>query len=312
MTISIVISLYNEEKGVLFFWENIKQEINKIPDVYFDLIWVNDGSRDSTGILLKNIYEQKDLKNGTNTIIEFSKNYGHEAAMLAGIENAIGDAIICMDSDGQHPPNKINNIINTFKNGAEIIMMERTQREDGGYFKNNLSIFFYKFINLISDINFQKNSSDFFLISKKIKDILAIYFRDKNRFLRGFIQSIGFNIVTLNFTAPAREYGESNYGLMNLIKLALNAIFSFSYKPLRISLAFSFGFLLFTFIFGIYTVYNYFVLDTIPSGYTTIMLFLTISFSLLFVTLSTLMLYFEKTIQELKNRPIYIIKEIIK
>ncbi|MGY3794978.1 glycosyltransferase [uncultured Aquimarina sp.] len=309
-SISIVISLFNEEKGIVHFWNSLKEVLNNMSEkINFELLWVNDGSTDNTQKLIDNIRRDNSSDNIKSISIEFSKNFGHESAMIAGVDNASGDAIICIDSDGQHPPKEIPKMIEIFNQGSDIVLMQRLEREDNSFIKKKLSIFFYKIINFLSVIKFEKNSTDFFLISKRVGDILTSNFRDQNRFIRGFIQSLGFNKSKISFKAPARLYGESNYSYLSLLKLAFNAIFSFSNKPLRISVFLSVFFIIFTLVMVGYTLYTYLYGEEAPSGYNTIIIFMSASFSILFVTLSILSLYFEKLIQEIRKRPIYIIKD---
>ncbi|WP_108867112.1 glycosyltransferase family 2 protein [Aquimarina aquimarini] len=307
--ISIVISLYNEMDGIHHFWTSLKEVISEEKQVCFELIWVNDGSIDRTQEAIDEICEEPSVDNIKNIGIEFSKNFGHESAMIAGIDTASGEAVICIDSDGQHPPEEVPKMIKIFNEGNDIVLMKRLIREDSSYLKKQFSRFFYRVINLLSTIKFEENSTDFFLISKRIKRILKSNFRDQNRFIRGFIQSLGFSKKTLLFSAPARQYGESSYSYLGLLKLAFNAIFSFSNKPLRVSIVLSVIFTLFTLGMIGYTLYVYMVGNEAPSGYNTIMIFMSASFSILFITLSILSLYFEKIIQEIRKRPIYIIKQ---
>jgi dolichol-phosphate mannosyltransferase len=307
--ISIIVSLYNEEPGVLTFWNSLKQVLLKIKDINFEVIWVNDGSYDNTQTIIDQVAHKSSTKNIIHHSIEFSKNFGHEAAMIAGIDNAKGEAVICLDADGQHPPSEIPNMIALFHNNYDIVLMKRIQREDNSLIKKAISSLFYQIINTLSSIKFQNDSSDFFLISQQVTKVLKSNYREHNRFIRGFIQSIGFSLTILPFYAPARIHGESNYSYKKLFKLALDAIFTFSFKPLRISIFFSVIFIFFTFILSIYSLYIYIYGNTPPSGYTTLVIFLSFSFSLLFSTLTILSLYFEKTIQEMRQRPIYIIKK---
>lgn len=306
--ISIVISLFNEEEGLGYFWKSLKETLKKEAQTSFELIWVNDGSTDKTQLLIDQIREQDTSDNINNIGIEFSKNFGHESAMIAGIDNATGEAIICIDSDGQHPPQEIPKMIKAFNESPDIVLMQRMHREDNSFLKKQFSKFFYKGINFLSAIKFEENSTDFFLISKQVAEVLKSNYRDQTRFIRGFVQSVGFSKTMLSFEAPTRKHGKSNYSYSSLLKLAVDAIFSFSNKPLRISIALSLLFILATLVLGGYSLFMYLSSDMAPSGYTTIILFLSASFSTLFITLSILALYFEKLIKEVRKRPIYIIK----
>ncbi len=307
-TISIVISLYNEEEGIRHFWKVLQNALVDIPHIDFELIWVNDGSLDKTQSLIDEIQSSNRSTNIRNISIEFSRNYGHEAAMIAGIDSAKSDAIICMDSDLQHPPEKIPDMIKAFESGTDIVLTNRLSRNDNGFFKKLLTSLFYKVINLLSENPLHENATDFFLISKQISEILQSDYRERNRFIRGFIQTIGFNKTMLEFEAPDRAFGRSNYTYKHLFKLALNAIFSFSNKPLRLSILASAVSILFTLTLGGYSLFMYLFGDSPPSGYTTIIIFLSLSFTVLFVLITILSIYFEKTISEARQRPIYIIK----
>lgn len=306
--ISIVVSIFNEEKSINDLGKSLVSVLAQLNNIIFEVIWVNDGSTDETSHKIDKIARNYKAQNITHVKIDFSKNFGHEAAMISGIDNATGDAIICMDADGQHPPSEIPNIISTFLKGNDIVLMSRSQRHDNGLLKKLLSSFFYKIINSLSSIPFEKNASDFFLISDNVASILRNNYREKNRFIRGFIQNMGFTSCTLNYSAPKRIHGKSNYSYITLFKLALSAIFTFSFKPLRMSIIFSIIFIFITISLSIYSIYQYIYKEAIPSGYTTVILFISFSFMLLFSILSIQLLYFEKLIEEIRQSPIYIIK----
>ncbi|GAB5538640.1 MAG: glycosyltransferase family 2 protein [Salibacteraceae bacterium] len=302
---SIVVSVYNEAAGLPSFWLELSAEIKSKPYA-FEVIFVNDGSTDPSAETLKSI--QVSAENGAVRVIEFSRNYGHEAAMIAGIDEAVGNAIVCMDADLQHPPSVIGEMIKASEQGADIVLTERMKRADNGFIKNMLSGVFYSMINALSNFRLHPNSTDFFMISRPVAEVLKQHFRDRNRFIRGFIQSIGFERVTIPFEAPAREHGSSNYSTSDLLRLATTAIFAYSNKPLRISIFISLLFIALTIVLAVYTLYQFLVGSTPPSGYTTIIIFLSASFSALFGVIAVLSLYFEKSLEEQRGRPIYVIK----
>lgn len=161
-TISIVISLYNEAEGVFCFWSALRQEIKKLGAVNFELIWVNDGSMDDTQVRLEKLTAANADENIIHCVIEFSKNFGHESAMIAGIDHAKGDAVICMDADGQHPPAEISKMIHAFCSGNDLVLMERVFRADSSRIKKLLSALFYHMINKLSAIKLRHNATDFF------------------------------------------------------------------------------------------------------------------------------------------------------
>ncbi len=311
-SLSIVVSIFNEEGGLNFFWKELKEALQKLPEINTEVIFVNDGSTDQSAQIIERIVN--DVSNATIEFssITFSKNFGHEAAMIAGVDCATKDALICMDADLQHPPQKIIEMVKTMDSGFDIITMIREKRNDNGAGKNFGSKLFYKLLNSLSDHNFDQNASDYFMISRRIVDILKDNFRERNRFLRGYIQTVGFPKTSLSFVAPSRENGTSNYSFIKLVKLGFNALFSFSNKPLQVSLVVSLIFALFTTSFMLFTLWVYFFGDKPPSGYTSIMIFMSTCFTILFLLIGILSLYFGKSLEEVRQRPIYLIKEYSK
>lgn len=156
--------------------------------------------------------------------------------MIAGIDYAKGDGIVCMDADLQHPPACIPEIIAKFEDGYEVISMIRTKNADAGIIKRITSGAFYKVLNLMSPVKFENNSSDFFALAKNVADVLRNDYREKIRYLRGYVQSVGFRKTTLEFEAQKREAGESKYSIRKLLHFSINALCSFSDLPLKLGM----------------------------------------------------------------------------
>lgn len=309
--VSVVVSVFNEEKVIGEFWKILKNELVHLPHVTATIIWVNDGSRDQSRAIIENIIKER-IENINFVSIEFSKNYGHEAAMIAGIDHSNTDAIICMDADLQHPPSVIKDMIHAYLDGNEIVTMVRSKRYDNGFFMNFYSRIFYKIINSISNLKILENASDFFLISKNIAEILKLNYRERNRFLRGYIQNIGFTSKLIQYEAKARFAGSSSYSIRKLLRLAGVAVFSFSNRPLHFSLIVSIIFSIFTVSILLFSVIVYFFGQKPPGGYTTLIVFQSICFTILFILIGILSVYFGKIIEEIRERPIYIAKSIKK
>ena len=291
--LSIVVSVYNEEQNLEAFITEINKHTNNINK---EIIFVNDGSKDKSLVVLNKIKtEHKNIR-----IINFSRNFGHEAAMLAGVDNAIGDYILCLDADLQHPPEKITEMLNKARNGADIVTAIRKFREDGGFIKKILSKLFYSLINKMSPVKFEKNASDFFLISSKIQKILKHEYRERTRFLRGFIQSVGFSKDTVEYGASKRFAGESNYNLFSLMKLSINAIVSFSKQPLYLGIYLGVIFGVFSFIVTIYSIIMKFTGNT-PPGYTTLVVIISILFSIQFLIIGVIGVYIGFLFEEQKK-----------
>ena len=221
--ISVVVSVYNEELSLNQFYKTTVSVLDKCVWDY-ELIFVNDGSQDGSIELLKGFAKE----NAKVKVVDFSRNFGHEAAMIAGIDHAQGDGVVCMDADLQHPPACIPDIIAKFEDGYEVISMIRTKNADAGIIKRITSGAFYKVLNLMSPVKFENNSSDFFAISKNVAGVLRKDYREKIRYLRGYVQSVGFRKTTLEFEAQKREAGESKYSIRKLLHFSINALCSFS------------------------------------------------------------------------------------
>jgi len=305
--LSIVVSVFNEEEMLGAFTDSVSKVVSE-HGIEAEIIFVNDGSSDNSLFILKDL--QNKMPNLIQ-IIDFSRNFGHEAAMIAGIDHAKGDSIVCLDADLQHPPVEIPKMLDKKAEGYDIVTMLRETREDNSWVKNKLSNYFYRIINRLSDHKLDENASDFFLISSRVANVLKNDFRERNRFLRGFIQIVGFKKTTLSYVAPKRLAGQSKYSFFKLIKLSSNAVVAFSKFPLFLGIYIGVVLALFSLVLGIYTLWQYIFGNTPPSGYTTIVLFMSLSFSALFILIGIIGTYVGYIFDENKARPIYIVREII-
>ena len=309
MKVSLVISVFNEESVLPLFWENVRKVLEQWNGVeQIEMIWVNDGSTDKSQACIDAcINGSASMPRVEHQAIEFSRNFGHEAAMIAGIDHATGDAIVCMDADLQHPPEAVPAMLKAYQEGFDIVNMVRESRADKKG-SQRAGVWFYRLLNALSDFHFEESASDFFLISARIADILRSSFRERNRFLRGYVQTIGFNKTSLPFEAPARAAGQSKYKLSGLLNLANIALFSFSRKPLYMAMTMSICFLLLTLGVGGYSFWMYFFGETPPAGYTTLIVFISLSFTMLFFVLAVLSMYIGRGVEEIQERPIYLVK----
>jgi len=299
MKLSVVVSVYNEDQVIQQFHESLNAVLNSLT-MDFEIIYVNDGSTDNSATIIEGFAESNHkIKN-----ICFSRNFGHEAAMIAGIDYATGDAVICMDSDLQHPPTVIPEMIHCFeKNKVEIISMVRTNNSH-----KSPSPLFYQLLNKISPYEITANASDFFLISAKVADILRNDYRERVRFLRGFIQIIGFKKMNLEFQVDERKGGKSKYSIRKLVSLSVTAVATLSKLPLKFGIYMGLASGLFSILLAVYSVVMKFI-DQPVSGYTTIVVFLGLMFSIQFVILGILGEYIGFLFDEQKKRPIYIVEK---
>lgn len=301
--ISVVVSVYNEELALPRFYQEALQVLQNIWWDY-ELIFVNDGSLDRSLDILRGF-----AHNNTRVkLIHFSRNFGHEAAMIAGLDYSSGDAAICMDADLQHPLSCIPDIIRQFENGYHIINMVRTKNASAGWFKNLASGVFYSLINAVSDVKFQKNASDFFAVSRQVIKVLKDNYREKVRFLRGYVQNIGFKKTTLEYEAQARVAGESKYSIRKLFHFSINTIMCFSNLPLKLGIYAGVMAAALGFVMLVYTIYSWASVGT-PPGYATMIVLICFMFSILFMIVGVIGEYISILFSELKDRPIYIVEE---
>lgn len=298
--LSVVVSVYNEEEALAQFYQVTEGILNTISWDY-ELVFVNDGSRDQSLSILNRLADS----NPKVKVVSFSRNFGHEAAMIAGIDYSQGDGIICMDADLQHPPACIPEIIRRFEAGYEVINMVRTKNESAGWFKNMASSAFYKLINALSDVKFESNASDFFAISRNVAVVLKENYREKVRFLRGYVQNVGFSKTTIEYEARARVAGESKYSIRKLFQFSVNTIVCFSNLPLKLGI---FAGIFAGFLGLVVLVYTLFTRSGAPSGYATIVILNCFMFAFLFLIVGIIGEYISILFTELKDRPIYIVQ----
>lgn len=214
-----------------------------------------------------------------------------------------------MDADLQHPPACIPDIIAKFEDGYEVISMIRTKNADAGIIKRITSGAFYKVLNLMSPVKFENNSSDFFAISKNVAGVLRKDYREKIRYLRGYVQSVGFRKTTLEFEAQKREAGESKYSIRKLLHFSVNALCSFSDLPLKLGMYSGVFVALCGFILMIFTIINK-IVNGAPAGYSTIIVVLCFMFAVVLMVIGIIGEYIAVLFAEIKDRPIYIVRDI--
>lgn len=304
--ISYVFPIYNEEGNIKNLYETITNVTKPLENNYeFEFICINDGSKDDSLKMLIEIHK----KDNRWKIINFSRNFGHQIAITAGIDFAKGDAVIIMDSDLQDPPSVSLELIKKWEEGYEVVYAQRRSRKDT-FFKKLTAHIFYRVLDKLADINIPKDTGDFRLMDKKVANILR-EFREKNRFMRGLTVLVGFKQTAVLFDRDERKWGKTNYSLKKMIKLATDAITSFSNTPLKfitqlgsIILILSIVFLFFRIIISIFT--NGKVIEIGE-----IMLF-SIFFvgGIQLISLGIVGMYIGRIYSEVQKRPLYIISSI--
>ena len=301
---SVVASVFNEEECLMMFYQSLSETLNSLK-INYEIIFVNDGSTDNSLSILKDIV----ATDSKAKVINFSRNFGHEAAMIAGIDHACGASVICMDSDLQHPPAMIPEMLKKNAEGFEVVNMVRTVRKDAGFLQKMNSKLFYKFLNSISAVKLVENASDFFLISQKVCTILRNDYRERTRFLRGIIQLVGFKKATIEFEAPKRLAGKSKYSFFKLLKLSLAAISSFSKFPLQLGIVIGLIFSALSVVLILFSLAMWILGKTIP-GYTTLIIFMSAFAGIQLFVIGIIGQYISYVFDEVKGRPSYIVDEI--
>ena len=306
--ISIVVPMYNEEKVVDIFFSSINQVLKTLKDYRFEIIVVNDGSKDKTLSLLEHQLTLQD----NLVIVNLSRNFGHEPAVAAGIKTAQGDAIIPMDADLQDPPSLIAQLLEKFEEGFEVVNAKRKSRHEDSIFKRLSAVKFYQFIGKLSGkVKIPQNVGHFRLISKRVAEhVLTL--SERNRVFRIQVPYIGFKTTEVFFDRPKRAAGETHYNLKSMLKLAVDSIASTTSVPLVWPLIAASVFFLLTAASFITQLVLFFVLNIdiyIHLVWLIANIFLLIT-SVLFFMLSIMSLYLSRVFIETQNRPFFIIESV--
>jgi glycosyltransferase involved in cell wall biosynthesis len=300
-TIQIVIPVYNEEGNIAKLTESI---INEIKLYNYSIILVNDGSTDDTLQKIKDIAKDNDKIK----YLSFSKNFGHQFALKAGLDYSSADAVISMDGDMQHPPSIINLLIEQWEKGHEIVYTVREEDINLPFLKRLTSRIFYRLMNNISGLKLKEGMADFRLLDKKVVDEVK-KFTENELFFRGLINWIGYKQIGIKYKPEARFSGKSKYTYKKMFKFALQGITSFSTKPLYISVYFGLMITAITFIlYFIYLFYSFYTQSNI-SGWASLISTVVFFGGLNLTVLGIIGIYIGKLFMQSKNRPTYIISE---
>ncbi len=305
LSVDIVVPVYNEGEIVRQTFEHICSIVDHLP-YNFSFLYVNDGSTDDTLDVLTALAE----KDPRVHFLDLSRNFGHQAALTAGMNTSTGDIVITMDGDGQHPPEVIPQLLNLVKQGYDIVQTQRMSEAQPSWFKSWTSSTFYKLINVISGTYIVPASADFRALTRQAVDALKTM-PEYHRFLRGLVSYIGFSMVILPYKPVPRVGGKSKYSLGKMVRLAMDAIFSFSLIPLYIGISMG-GLLLCLALLEIIYVFSFWVRGQ-TSGLTTdwisLMFVTLIVGGILMILLGFIGVYVGYIFQEVKHRPVYIIKQ---
>ena len=306
--ISVVIPMYYEEEVAQICYDRVSSVLEKLKKEYdYEIIFVNDGSKDKTLSILKDIASKDDKVK----IISFSRNFGHQAAVTAGIKYVTGDAIVIMDADLQDPPELIPDMLKLWEDGNEVIYGKRNTRKGESAFKLLTAKMFYSFLNAMSEVEIPKNTGDFRLVDRSVIDVIN-NLPEHNKFLRGLFSWVGFEQKEFLYDRPKRELGETKYPLKKMLKLAKDGIISFSTKPLKIVGGLGIISILLSILILVYSILSYALnWNHLAPGWTSIMVCVTFFAGIQLFSLWIMSEYISRIYDESKGRPEYIIKEKI-
>lgn len=302
--IDLVIPVYNEQGVVEQTYAEVCKVIDALP-YKFTIYYVDDGSEDGTAESL-NALARKDKR---VVVLELSRNFGHQAALTAGLDAAQGDFVISMDADGQHPPSLIPQMIALFEQGYDVVQAQRVD-EGGTSFKRLTSAAFYRLINAISGTQMVPGAADFRGLSRQAVDALKSM-PEYHRFLRGMVSAMGYTSVILPYHETQRIAGKSKYSLGKMARLAMDAIFSFSLVPLYIGMSAGLLFMVLaavqiTYVFALWATGQ---TDRIVPGWSSLMAILLIASGIILIVLGFIGVYVGYIFQEVKRRPVYHLKK---
>ena len=301
--ISIVVPCYNEEKNINNFYEEIIKTLEKVKENYsYEIIFVNDGSNDETEIEVKKI-----RKTDKNVIlISFSRNFGKEAAIYAGLNNATGDLVALIDADLQHPPITILEMIKGINEGYDVVATKRKNRKGEPAIKSAFSKLFYKMMRMFIPI--EKNVQDFRLMKKEVVDAI-LSLKEYNRFSKGIFTWVGFNIKYIEIENIERKSGKTKWSFKKLFSYAIEGITSFTTAPLQVSTLMGFCISIIAIISTIVIILQTLIYGKDVPGYASIITAILFMGGVQLISIGILSEYISKMYLEIKKRPKYIIKK---
>ncbi len=305
--ISIIIPAYNEEEVAQECYNRLEEVLDKLNNYENEIIFVNDGSKDKTLEILAELANQ----NENVKIVSFSRNFGHQAAVTAGLKYVTGDVILIIDADLQDPPELLPEMLKLWEEGNEVIYGERKTREGESRFKLFTAKMFYKTLNALSDVEIPKNTGDFRLVDRKVVDTINSL-PEHNKFLRGLFSWVGYRQYAFKYERKERFAGKTKYPLKKMLKLAADGIIGFSTKPLKILGGLGFISIIISFIILIYSLLSFaFEWNNLEAGWTSIMVSITFFAGVQLLSIWVLSEYIGRIYDETKNRPQYIVDKTI-
>jgi glycosyltransferase involved in cell wall biosynthesis len=300
---SAIIPVYNEAEVVPALYWRLTRIMEGLGELY-EIIFVDDGSRDDSPALLRELWE----KDTRVKFLSLSRNFGHQIAITAGLDHSSGQAVIVMDADLQDPPELIPQLIEQWRKGFDLVFAVRQQRRGDGLFKRATAALFYRIFRYLSATDIPMDAGDFRLMSRRAVEALKVI-RERNRFIRGLAGWIGFPQTSVPFVRDVRQAGETKYSLKTMVRFAFNGIISFSLVPLQLAGYFGFVVSATSFVYLAYAVWLKLFTDRVVLGWTSVMVAMLFLGGVQLISLGIIGEYLGRIYEEVKQRPLYIIGE---
>jgi dolichol-phosphate mannosyltransferase len=304
MKISIIIPIYNEESNIYKLYGRLLQVINTL-QVEYEFIFINDGSKDNSLFILKELTE----KNRAVKYISFSRNFGHQVAVSAGLDKVSGDATVIIDADLQDPPELIIQMYAKLKEGYQVVYAKRKSRSGESFLKKFTAKFFYRLLAKITNVNIPVDTGDFRILDQKVVKILR-QMPEQHKFLRGQISWIGFKQTFIEYDRDERNAGQTGYTYKKMIRFALDGLTSFSNLPLKFATVVGFFVSTLSFILICYALFQkIFLQETTIKGWTSLMISVLFIGGIQLLCIGIIGEYISRLGDNIRNRPLYIIDE---
>ena len=302
--ISVIIPAYNEEESLPLLYERMNELMNSMKDYEFELLFVNDGSKDKTIEIIKEMRE----KDNRICYVDFSRNFGKEIAMIAGLDYATGDCVIFMDADLQDPPELIPELVKYWEQGYDDVYAKRRSRKGETWLKKFTSKMYYKVLQQLTSIEIQKDTGDFRLLDRRCVNALR-KLRESQRNTKSMFSWIGYKKKEVLYDRDPRVAGKTKWNYIKLVDLAVDGITSFTTTPLRISTCIAIPTFITLFIYFIYVIVKAFIVDMPIQAYQAIILLILFFSGIQIMLFGIIGEYLGRIFNETKNRPLYLVNE---
>jgi len=304
VTLSLICPCFDEAPVVRDFYAKLSDTLHSLQEIEYEIIFVDDGSTDDTLSILNELAE----RDSHILVCSLARNFGHQIALTAGLDFASGEAVIMMDTDLQHPPELIPEMVQKWKSGFDIVSAVRNESEGTSWFKNVTSRAFYSLINRLSRTHIPAGVADFNLLSRKVYLVLR-EMRERHRFIRGMISWMGFNRAFVYYTAPERSAGRSKYTFLKMMSMAADAVLSFSSTPLLVATRIGILITLLGFIYLAWIVFRALFTDSLVVGWASLIAVSLILGGCQILFIGLIGQYLARIFDESKGRPIYVLKQ---